>query len=146
MLRGACLCGAVTFEFARAIGPFELCHCNRCRKSSGSAFMASLCARTEDFRWLSGLDQVQELVLPVVETPPAYRRSFCRVCGCCLPEVSSDGTVVGIPAGLIEGDPGIAVERHIYVEHRVPWAAGLERLPDFTKEQIREFRRRGPGD
>jgi hypothetical protein len=37
MMRGSCLCGGVRFEVDRAVGPFELCHCSRCRKASGSA-------------------------------------------------------------------------------------------------------------
>jgi len=40
MIKGECLCGAVQFEVASVVGPFELCHCNRCRKSSGSAYAA----------------------------------------------------------------------------------------------------------
>ncbi|MCZ6459403.1 MAG: aldehyde-activating protein, partial [Gammaproteobacteria bacterium] len=38
MYKGQCLCGAVAFEVEEIIGPFELCHCTRCRKSTGSAF------------------------------------------------------------------------------------------------------------
>ena len=39
-ITGSCLCGGVRFEVDRVVGPFELCHCNRCRKVSGSAFTA----------------------------------------------------------------------------------------------------------
>jgi hypothetical protein len=42
VIRGSGLCGGVRFEIAKAVGPFELCHCNRCRKASGSAFTAFL--------------------------------------------------------------------------------------------------------
>jgi hypothetical protein len=35
-IKGSCLCGGVRFELDRAAGPFEICHCNRCRKVSGS--------------------------------------------------------------------------------------------------------------
>jgi len=40
MIPGSCLCGGVRFAIAKAVGPFELCHCRRCRKSSGSAWAA----------------------------------------------------------------------------------------------------------
>jgi hypothetical protein len=52
MMQGGCLCGAVRFELDRAVGPFELCHCNRCRKTTGSAYAAGLGVRVADFRWL----------------------------------------------------------------------------------------------
>ena len=48
MIQGGCLCGGVRFEIDRAVGPFELCHCRRCRKASGSAFMAGIGVRRAD--------------------------------------------------------------------------------------------------
>ena len=36
-IRGSCLCGVFEFEISRAAGPFEICHCTRCRKRSGAA-------------------------------------------------------------------------------------------------------------
>ena len=41
-MRGGCLCGGIVFEVAKFEGPFELCHCTRCRKVSGSAFVAAI--------------------------------------------------------------------------------------------------------
>src|SRR4051812_13931017 len=32
IVQGSCLCGEVKFEVSEVVGPFELCHCNRCRK------------------------------------------------------------------------------------------------------------------
>ena len=48
MISEGCLCGAIRFEVARFVGPFELCHCSRCRKASGSAFSAMIGVRAED--------------------------------------------------------------------------------------------------
>lgn len=39
---GACLCGAVRFEVDGAFDRFYLCHCESCRKDSGSAHAANL--------------------------------------------------------------------------------------------------------
>jgi hypothetical protein len=49
MMQGGCLCGAVRFEFDHAAGTFELCHCNRCRKATGSAYAAEIGVRVADF-------------------------------------------------------------------------------------------------
>jgi len=49
VIRGSCLCGGVRFEIARAAGPFELCHCSKCRKVSGSAYRAGLLVEGKDF-------------------------------------------------------------------------------------------------
>ena len=54
MIHGSCLCGAIRFEFIKPAGPFELCHCTRCRKVTGSAFFSGLYVRIEDFRLVAG--------------------------------------------------------------------------------------------
>jgi hypothetical protein len=79
MLRGSCLCGGVKFEIERAVGPFELCHCTRCRKVSGSAYLTWLGVRREDFRFLQGADLIKTFELPIGESPPAYDTSFWTV-------------------------------------------------------------------
>ena len=61
MLRGSCLCGGVKFEIERAVGPFELCHCMRCRKVSGSAFLTWLGVSREDFRFVQGADLIRDV-------------------------------------------------------------------------------------
>ena len=86
MIRGSCLCGGVRFEIERAVGPFELCHCTRCQKVSGSAYLTWLTVRREDFRLLQGADLVKTYERPVSESPPPYRTSFCGRCGSQVPD------------------------------------------------------------
>ena len=62
-IRGSCLCGGVTFEIDRAVGPAEYCHCNRCRKVSGSNAILGIGVRTEDYRFLSGRELVKTYVM-----------------------------------------------------------------------------------
>ena len=64
MITGGCLCGGVRFEVDAFVGPFELCHCNRCRKVSGTAFMAAIGVRRDQFRWLSGTALIKRYELP----------------------------------------------------------------------------------
>ena len=74
MIRGSCLCGGVRFEIERAVGPFELCHCTRCRKVSGSAYLTWLGVRREDFRLLQGADLIKtypEFLALLTHYPPA---------------------------------------------------------------------------
>lgn len=129
MIQGGCLCGAVRFEFDRAAGPFELCHCNRCRKTTGSAYAAEVGVRTADFRWLRGRDQIAIFSLPVRDEPPPYARSFCKLCGCVTPWPQATGEWTAIPAGLIDGDADLLVDRHIFVEHRPRWTPRGDGLP-----------------
>jgi hypothetical protein len=90
MIRGGCLCGGIRFEVARAVGPFELCHCNRCRKASGSAFVPWLGVLREDFRLLQGEELIRRYEAPLRDKPPPYRTCFCGRCGSPVPDPEWD--------------------------------------------------------
>ncbi len=142
MLRGSCLCGSVRFELDRAVGPFELCHCSRCRKASGSAFVAGLGVRVEDFRLLAGAELIRTYEAPIREQPPPYRVAFCTRCGSPVPDPPSGATWFEIPAGLLDDDPELRPDRHIFVECKSPWFAIADALPQLTKAQLMELRKR----
>jgi hypothetical protein len=47
-----------------------------------------------------------------------------------------------IPAGLLDGDPELRPDKHIFVEHRAPWYPISGDLPQMTKAALVEWRRR----
>ncbi len=149
MLRGSCLCGGVAFEIAKAVGPFELCHCPRCRKASGSAFVAALGVRVEDFELLSGAELIRTFELPVRDNPPPYGVAFCDRCGSPVPRVPDVDDAVEwfeVPAGLLDGDPLVTPDRHIFVEAKSPWFEITDSIPRLTREELRALRSgRPPG-
>ena len=140
MIRGSCLCGGVQFQIGSGAGPFELCHCSRCRKASGSAFAAALSIKRDDFSLLQGAELIQTFEAPVRESPPAYRRCFCRRCGSAVPDAFSDTESVEIPAGALEDDPGVRPDRHIYVEFKAPWYGIADSLPQLDKSAVAMLR------
>ena len=144
-ISGSCLCGGVTFEITQAVGPFELCHCPRCRKASGSAFAAALGVRTEDFRLLGGADLIRRYEAPLRDSPPPYRVSFCSRCGSPVPDPPSGSTWFELPAGALDQDPKVRPDRHIFVECKSPWYVISDSLPQFDRPALAELRRRGRG-
>lgn len=141
MIRGSCLCGTVQFEIDRAVGPFELCHCRRCRKVSGSAFLATVGVRREDFRWVSGRDQIKSYDAPLLHAPPAYRVCFCSACGSCVPDPTADADWFEIVAGLLDDDPQLRPDKHIFTELKAPWFSISDDLPQLDKEALYQLRR-----
>src|SRR5689334_772254 len=89
-IRGSCLCGGVTFEIDRACGPAEFCHCNRCRKRSGSMSLLMIRVNTKDYRLLTGAELVKPYAAPILYSPPAYHSFFCSNCGSPVPEPAPD--------------------------------------------------------
>jgi hypothetical protein len=140
MIQGSCLCGGVRFEISSASGPFELCHCNRCRKASGSAFAALVDVRTEDFRLLQGRELIATYEAPILERPPPYRTFFCRRCGSPVPNPDPQSPWFEIPAGLLDNDPGLRPDKHIFIELKAPWYEVSDGLPQYDKQRLRKLR------
>ena len=140
MIRGTCLCGGVRFELAAATGPFELCHCSRCRKVSGAAFLPYLVVPRELLTYVQGRELVARYEAPLLESPPAYRTCFCRRCGSPVPDPDAGIATLEVPAGLLDDDPGLRPQRHIYVEAKAAWYAICDDLPQLDKTAIRRLR------
>ena len=135
-ITGSCLCGAVQIEVDAFTGPFELCHCTRCRKLSGSAFMPASAPAAEHFRFVAGQDRIETFEAPILRSQPAYLTCFCQVCGSPTPAPHVDGEFVEIPAGMLNDDPGLRPDKHILTEHRAGWHVIDDDLPQFDREGI----------
>jgi len=103
MIKGSCLCGGVKFEIRGSKGPFELCHCNRCRKATGSAFAAGLRVRGEDLRIVQGQELIKTFVAPIIDAPPPYTNRFCGRCGSPVPVPSDDASHKEPNSGILQG-------------------------------------------
>ncbi|MEZ5501049.1 MAG: GFA family protein [Steroidobacteraceae bacterium] len=142
MIRGGCLCGAVRFEVVRLIGPFELCHCSRCRKASGSAFLPWLSAHREDFKFLQGEELLRRYEAPLRDTPPPYRTCFCGRCGSPVPDLQAAVEFLEVHAGVLDDDPVLRPERHILVEAKSPWFRIYDELPQLDRVALSALRSR----
>lgn len=141
-IAGSCLCGGVRFSIERAVGPVEYCHCNRCRKVSGSSASLSIGVRRCDYRFISGHELVQRYAAPILYAPPAYETWFCTRCGCSVPppKPDFDCELLEIPAGLFDDDPGIEPDKHIFVELSPAWDPISDHLPRYTRRELHKLR------
>jgi len=127
--RGACLCGEVTFEIEGEFEKFFLCHCERCRKDTGSSHAANLFSSTAKLRWLSGEDKAKTFNL----RSEGHIKSFCINCGSALPNIQFDGKLLVVPAGCIDSDINIKPQGHIYYASKASWDNDLEKVPKFKE-------------
>lgn len=130
MISGSCLCGGITYEFRELADQFPLCHCSRCRKFSGSAFLAALTVHGLVF--LSGKDLICSYEAPIQVMPPAYRKDFCRACGSPVPWPTGEADVYAVPAGSLDDDPVVRPEGHVWVNCAAPWFKIDDALPQFS--------------
>lgn len=139
-IRGSCLCGGVTFEIDKAVGPAEFCHCNRCRKVSGSNALLMVRVRVEDFRILTGRELVSKYSAPVLRNPPPYQVTFCSSCGSPVPDPAPTDEFLEVPAGAFDDDPGIRPDKHIFIEFMPGWDVVRDGLPAYTHAEIYKLR------
>jgi len=124
---GSCLCGEVRFAVHGPFDRFYLCHCDYCRKDTGSAHAANLFSSGATLDWLAGASSVRSFMLPGTR----HRRSFCGVCGSALP--CTDGEMLVVPAGSLDSDLPNRPDAHIFVSSRAGWDEGLESVPAYPR-------------
>lgn len=110
--RGGCLCGAVRYEVRGEPYQSGLCHCQTCRKLTGSAFSATANWRSEQFH-MSG------------EIRTFEKRSFCPGCGSRLFYLLNDGVEVFL--GTLDDAPNaIRPMVEVWTIRREPWLIPVE--------------------
>lgn len=122
---GSCLCAAVGFEIEGDFERFYLCHCEHCRKDSGSAHAANLFSGTAVLRWIRGEDRITRFTLSATR----HSRSFCCICGSALPNLQMDGALLVVPAGSLDSVLAMRPDAHLFAASRATWDQALESLP-----------------
>jgi len=116
--RGSCVCGSVKYAISGPFMAFQYCHCSRCRKASGSAYLSNLFVPAAQFQWEAGEEHVKRYELP---TAKYWCHCFCDTCGSALPWLTKTGKAYIVPAGTLDDDPKARPTRRIYFESRAPW-------------------------
>ncbi len=114
-MTGSCLCGTVRWRVDGSLDSMSHCHCSMCRKAHGAPFGTYTEAPSESFTWLSGMDAITSF-----ESSPGVIRAFCGTCGSVVPEPFGEDRMV-IPAGCLDGDPGVRPSSHIFAASKAPW-------------------------
>lgn len=115
---GSCLCRRVRFSLRGRVNEFYTCYCSRCRKETGSAFAASMFAPLDTVAWISGEECVKRYELPGAEH---FCLDFCTQCGSTVPYLSRNRQFYIVPAGAMDGDPGILPTHRIHWGDRARW-------------------------
>jgi hypothetical protein len=138
MIEGSCLCGGVKFEIdEQDILVINNCHCSYCRKVTGAAYGTFVHIPGNHFRWLAGKELVS-----TYESSPGNHRAFCKICGSRAPQSADWEKHVGVPAGCLDGDPGVRPALNIFTASKAPWHPLDESIPSFPEYAPEEFWRR----
>lgn len=114
-ISGECFCGEVTYQINGKLRDARSCHCSRCRKAFSAQASAYALVKPEEFKWLTGEDQLTSYV-----NKQGFGLQFCAKCGSTLCGVFG-GSVHGVTLGCINGDPEVVLGRHIFVGSKASW-------------------------
>lgn len=130
-ISGSCLCGAVKYEVEGEVERFSHCHCERCRKATGTGHASNvLISPLSSLKWLTG-----ESLLARYEVPEAKRfyNCFCSKCGSPMPRVIEQLDAVLVPAGSVDGKLPALPQHRIFWESRADWSCQDGDLPVFSE-------------
>jgi hypothetical protein len=129
VIRGSCLCGGVRFEVEPPFIRASHCHCERCRKHSGTAVCTQARVLEEQFCLVQG----EELIRVFGKTEGAVK-AFCATCGSSLFGANwPDGPQISIRMGAFDDDPGIRPQFHTFVSDRAAWDEITDQLSQYAE-------------
>jgi hypothetical protein len=105
------------------------CHCEECRRATGSSLNTSIFVRRDHFRLVAGEERVSSY-----ETSAQNVRHFCSGCGSPLFKYFPNPPgLMTVRAGTLDGDPGVRPAGHIWVSEKAPWYEISDGLPQHLK-------------
>ncbi|GMQ46696.1 GFA family protein [Vibrio sp. 10N] len=131
-ITGGCCCESVAFKVKDDFGKFFFCHCNQCRKLTGSAHAANLFTSPANIEWTKGEEKVQRYN----HSSRSFSKAFCSDCGSALPVVNQTGKFLIVPAGSLNEEPSKSLDAQIFCAEQTEWhSVGLKavKLDGFPK-------------
>ena len=121
-LTGSCLCGGVKFELTETPETMRYCHCESCKKLSGSGGTTNLRVSSSAVRVLEGDELVKTF-----QPSEGSSKSFCSVCGSNLFGGGwPDSPTCSVRASALDDPFEVRPSAHTWVRSVAPW----ETLPD----------------
>lgn len=126
-VEGKCHCGAIAYEASVDPEKCGICHCTDCQTFSGSPFRASVPARKEDFRLLSG---TPKRYVKTADSGAKRVQTFCEICGTPIYATSFDNPeVYNLRLGAVKQRAQITPKRQIWCGSALPWAMDIGAIP-----------------
>lgn len=122
-LRGHCYCGAVRFEISGDSDWIGHCHCESCRRASGSVMTT-----------FAGFDESQVIYTGAIPnrytTGDGVTRSFCGQCGSPVAYQRSDTpNSIHMQLGLFDDIDALPPRDHSFLDEKVSWLNADDHLP-----------------
>jgi hypothetical protein len=138
---GGCLCGEVRYRMTSKPLFVHCCHCTRCQRGTGSAFVLNAMIEADRVELLQG----RPVVVPV--TAPSgsvHKISRCPTCQVAVWSVyaGAGDKVYFVRVGTLDEADRLPPDIHIFTSTKQPWVKLPEDVPAF--EEYYDARKQWP--
>ena len=125
---GGCLCGAVRYEINGDPVRVAHCHCDDCRRATGSSFATNAFFKEDDLVVLQGTTKTYS---HTADSGNAMNKEFCPECGSQLFGFGSGNQGIRtVKVGTIDDASAIQPQIEVFVSKALPFP----RHPEFTEK------------
>jgi hypothetical protein len=127
-LTGHCYCGAVTFEINGESDWVGHCHCESCRRQSGSVMTTFAGFKLDQLSFTGAIPKR-------TTTDDGVTRRFCGECGSPVSyETKNRPDEIHLQLGLFDDLERLVPQDHSFLEEKVSWLHADEHLPESKWE------------
>ena len=114
---GSCLCGSVNYKSNSDPLVIQNCHCDQCRKATGSVYLTNLFIKEENFEINGELNNYTHLS----DAGNNMTKYFCPKCGSqVFGKNSGRSGIITIRAGTVNEKDIIKPIRNLFLKSKVP--------------------------
>jgi hypothetical protein len=125
---GGCLCGAVRYRLM-GIPRVHYCHCDMCRRATGSAFAVLASISLENISWTKGRPKYRR-------SSPLAERGFCVDCGSPLTLIyDGNRPELALHAGTLDAPEQFQPLYNYGASQRLGWVCCGIDLPDLDTDE-----------
>ncbi len=127
---GQCLCGEIKYTVSSAPIHMAQCHCDDCRRSSGTGHASYAFCKKDDVH-IEGKTSSYD---STSDTGSVITRYFCPKCGSCLFGIDSTAVnIVGVTAGTLNESDWFKADAIVYNKKKPKWDFMDESIPAFEE-------------
>jgi len=120
---GHCFCGDLRYRVSGQPQGLAYCHCQSCRRASAAPCVAWGTFAAAGFEILAGRCRMHA-------SSPDVRRGFCERCGSQITySQAKSPETIDITLATLDDPAALAPQRHVWLEHKLPWFAIGDSLP-----------------